>query len=711
MIDGTPINGTNKKKNISEVFQSNKRQKESLDLLTTPSSSLLKVSHQTPARNDTTQRRNTGSTISSMVTPLITNSCPNDTHPKFSNSYGMHGYHTSASVKKLNQIINFNDPIYGVIEMDALCMAIIDTKEFQRLHHLKQNGTCDYVFRGGHHTRFEHSLGVAHLAEKIALGLSQSQPNLKITTEDIKCVKVAGLCHDLGHGPFSHVYDGVFLKAAYPNGIKRNDERIIWRHEDGSIRMLKHIIEKHCIDLSLFGLSEIDQLFIEEIIGGVEESKRQGRERNKFYLYDIVNNIRSGLDVDKLDYFQRDARYTNTAIPKVDRFLSLGRVMHAEKLNANDEFYPIMICYPDKLATEAMELFRVRFKMHQEVYTHKTVKKIEFMITDALILADPFVTIRGSKNKDFPDGNYRMSECIFDMEALSNLDDRVLSLIQNSYDPCLKPAQDIFEKIATRNLYEYLGRNPYTLEIPNKAESEIAKEIFDIANKIKNNSNKKSSNISSSISDKISIIPFVETQSLELNENSNGFYDLHEVNTSKMNNNHNRRFNENDDIFIQSQDSRFEETQLTQSQPCSSFKSLHHSYTQEMSHQHQPLSLDDIIVEKMHIHYGMKGKNPVEKMRFFRKDKFESYDNNNDYHNNSNNIIGKYYSEIACQSFLPRSFEEKSIRVFSRNNLKSKILLKAFKLWLKENLLSSNVNKNDESDDNNDENNSDVDKY
>jgi len=76
------------------------------------------------------------------------------------------------------------------------------------MHGLKQLGVCDWVFRGATHTRFEHSLGVAHLAEKVLRGIQEKQSDLNITETDVTCVKVAALCHDLGHGPFSHVFDG-----------------------------------------------------------------------------------------------------------------------------------------------------------------------------------------------------------------------------------------------------------------------------------------------------------------------------------------------------------------------------------------------------------------------------------------------------------------------------------------------------------------------
>ena len=281
---------------------------------------------------------------------------------------------------------NYNDPIHGHIQLDPLTVALIDTPEFQRLHCLKQLGTCDYVFRGATHTRFEHSIGVAHLAERVVQKLKENQPELSITESDIMSVKIAGLCHDLGHGPFSHVFDGVFIKQMHPDGIDGSGSK--WRHEDGSIQMFRHLLKANSIILKNYALGPRDQLFIEEIIGGVCESQRKGRGKDKFYLYDIVNNTRSGLDVDKLDYFQRDSKYTNVSMDAdFNRFIELGRVMPAEAIPKPGELVedqcPLMICYPEKMYLEALNLFHVRFKMHSHVYTHRAVKQVEFMITDA----------------------------------------------------------------------------------------------------------------------------------------------------------------------------------------------------------------------------------------------------------------------------------------------------------------------------------------
>jgi HD superfamily phosphohydrolase len=362
----------------------------------------------------------------------------------------------------------FNDPIHGNIAISGLCLQIIDTRQFQRLRDLKQLGTCDYVYYGATHTRFSHSIGVAHYAEKVVRNLIKNQPHLHITEADVLSVTVAGLCHDLGHGPFSHVFDGVFMARMHPHTKSR--------HEDWSVNIFKYLIQANNIDLSVHGLSPQDELFITEIISGTPESQRRGREADKFYLYDIVNNSRSGLDVDKLDYFQRDIKHTNvdTNYNQFQRFLEFGRVMRAESLDppivpvpspsyllpSPEQLTPsppvYMICYPEKMVGEALQLFTLRYQLHQKVYTHKAVKKLEYMLVDALVLADPFLRIPGSVTSSHLDGQYRMSECHEDPAAMCNLTDSVVYLIETSTREELKPAREILDRIRRRDFVSHI---------------------------------------------------------------------------------------------------------------------------------------------------------------------------------------------------------------------------------------------------------------
>ncbi|CAG2234897.1 SAMHD1 [Mytilus edulis] len=127
----------------------------------------------------------------------------------------------------------FSDPIHGHIEVHPLCIKIIDTPQFQRLRDLKQIGGCYFVYPGASNNRFEHCIGVCYLAGKLARTLQKRQPELDITNKDILCVEIAGLCHDLGHGPFSHLFDEKFIPAV--------KQKLQWKHANGSVMMFNFL--------------------------------------------------------------------------------------------------------------------------------------------------------------------------------------------------------------------------------------------------------------------------------------------------------------------------------------------------------------------------------------------------------------------------------------------------------------------------------------
>lgn len=525
----------------------------------------------------------------------------------------------------------FNDSVHVNIEFDGMVRRIIDTPEFQRLSHLKQLGTCDFVFRGATHSRFEHSIGVCHLAERVCLHLQSNQPELDITENDISCVKLAGLCHDLGHGPFSHVFDGVFIKKMYPNGIDTKGRK--WRHEDGSVAMFQHLLTRNSIVLSEYGLTQIDQIFIEEIIGG--DSIRQGRPKEKHFLYDIVNNTKSGLDVDKLDYFQRDMKHANVGNDfSLNRFINLGKVLPA-KFGSHEE--ELTICYPEKLVDDALDLFRLRFKMHRKVYTHKAVKKIEYMKTDAFVLANDFITIPGTVSERFPTGRYKISECIFDSQALSKLDDRVEVLISLCEDIRLEPAKKILERIENRQLYICLGKTTFKRgdAIDNMSEDQILENIILIA----------------SLLDQEHSDDFL-SQGDEFCQFLQGTPDVTGQNI------------DDEDTFASSFDQNI--NTFSQESADSVLSPRRGAFS---CHDDLKLLPEDLIIEKMHIHYGLKDRNPVEQMRFYKKQ----------------GNVGVVVKEETYESQIPRTFEDMAVRVFCRHYEKENLSRRAFEIWCKRN--------------------------
>jgi HD superfamily phosphohydrolase len=194
----------------------------------------------------------------------------------------------------------FRDHVHGYIELPRLCIRIIDTPEFQRLRRLKQLGVACFVFPNATHTRFEHSLGVAHLAGRLARNLQIKQPELKVTDADVLKLQVAGLIHDVGHGVFSHTYE------------RANPE---FNHEQHGVVVWKRLVKRLCLS------SELES-FVE---GCLDEGKRI--QNDKGWMYNLIHHPDGALDVDRLDYCKRDAQVASVSIDfDLDRILTNWRI-------------------------------------------------------------------------------------------------------------------------------------------------------------------------------------------------------------------------------------------------------------------------------------------------------------------------------------------------------------------------------------------------
>uniref|UniRef100_A0A3P9DMW5 HD/PDEase domain-containing protein n=1 Tax=Maylandia zebra TaxID=106582 RepID=A0A3P9DMW5_9CICH len=351
----------------------------------------------------------------------------------------------------------FNDPIHGHIELPPLLVKIIDTPQFQRLRKIKQLGGGYYVFPGASHNRFEHSVGVGHLAGELVKALRAKQleePSLNseslINDRDVLCVQIAGLCHDLGHGPFSHVFDGMFNPQADPNGEK-------WEHEDASILMFDHLVDDNKLTpvMNEYGLitegdNENDLVFIKEMIKGSQLYK--GRNNEKSFLYEIVANKQNGIDVDKFDYFARDCHHLGIQ----NNFDHRRFIVFARVCNVDGQLH---ICSRDKEMANLYDMFHTRNSLHRRAYQHRVKMAVEIMIKDALLKADQdqHFQIKWAKGKAC-----RLSKAKKHMEAYTNLTDEVIEQILH-YGACsstpssLEEAAQIIQRIMCRDLYQLVG--------------------------------------------------------------------------------------------------------------------------------------------------------------------------------------------------------------------------------------------------------------
>jgi HD superfamily phosphohydrolase len=221
------------------------------------------------------------------------------------------------------------DSVHGNLKVDELEVKLIDTPQIQRLRRIKQLGFTYLVYPGANHTRFEHSIGTMNLASKLVdhLGLDQHQKSL---------LRVSAVLHDSGHGPFSHVSEGVM-----PNS-----------HEELTYQLLKNS-QLGDILREVFRLKEIL-----DIIAG------------KGSLGQIISGE---LDVDRMDYLLRDSYYTGVAYGVID----VERLIYNMILEDN-----LMLKRKGVQAAESMLL--ARFFMYPSVYQHHTTRIINSMFRRCL---------------------------------------------------------------------------------------------------------------------------------------------------------------------------------------------------------------------------------------------------------------------------------------------------------------------------------------
>lgn len=307
-----------------------------------------------------------------------------------------------------------NDSVHGLISLRKELFQIIDTPEFQRLRDLKQLGGMYFVFPGASHNRFEHCIGTCFLAGQWLRKLREKGED--ISDQEIFEVEVAALCHDLGHGPFSHLFE-TMLHSHF---------KIDWDHEEASCQLLKQINDK---------INLLNEETLERVQNMIRGKVEKGIEKR--YLYQIVHNSDTGIDVDKFDYIARDCYCAN---------LPLGydykRIMELSKIITTANHKEIGFLF--KESYNIFSMFLTRYKLHKQVYTHRVTKAIELMIGDALVKADDYFHISSIvRDKDY-------SKYVY-------LTDSLLKEIERSTNPTLANAKGIIDRMRTRKLYRYVG--------------------------------------------------------------------------------------------------------------------------------------------------------------------------------------------------------------------------------------------------------------
>ncbi len=243
------------------------------------------------------------------------------------------------------KFINIIDPVHGFIKVNKTEIEIIDNYIFQRLRMIKQLSGAHLIYPSALHSRFEHSLGVLHIANCIANTLCEKGT---IDYDEIQNIRLAALLHDIGHGPFSHLFEEILLEK---ENITHEiiGKNIILKSEIGDIISSNGFDKNHISEIA-FGSTKLP--FISEIISGA-------------------------LSADIMDYLLRDGYFTGAEHAKIDhRRIISSLYVHNKKLAL------------ERSAIYSFEsMMYSRYQMFKTVYFHKTVRSAEVMLLNAIKLA------------------------------------------------------------------------------------------------------------------------------------------------------------------------------------------------------------------------------------------------------------------------------------------------------------------------------------
>ena len=221
------------------------------------------------------------------------------------------------------------DSVYGDINLSEFEVKVMDMPQFQRLRRIKQLGLISLIYPGATHTRFEHCLGTMNLGSKLA-------EELELDQDDVDLIRISALLHDIGHGPFSHVSEGVL---SFP-------------HEE----LTRYVVTQTSMRDLLEEKFDVNE--IADIING------------KGHLGPIVSGE---LDVDRMDYLLRDSHNTGVSYGIIDY----------ERIISNLKLEDGLIL--DIKGVQAAEGALVsRYFMYPSVYQHHTTRIVNSMFRRAL---------------------------------------------------------------------------------------------------------------------------------------------------------------------------------------------------------------------------------------------------------------------------------------------------------------------------------------
>lgn len=327
----------------------------------------------------------------------------------------------------------FRDPVHDYIYIrDRIIVDLVDTREFQRLRRIKQLGTSSYTFHGAEHSRFNHSMGVYEITRRI---ISQFERNYLSTSEydglwrqeERMVALCAALLHDIGHGPFSHTFEGIF-----------NTD-----HE----ALTQQIITSPATEVNQV-LRQLGDDFPHKVASVIDKT---------YPNQQVVQLISSQLDADRMDYLLRDAFYSGVSYGAFD-LARISRVIRPHN-------HKIAFDFSGMHAVE--DYITSRYQMYMQVYFHPVSRGMEQVLKGLLARArDCYLGLQDSQSiqgpihllEPFLKGQWTLEDYL-------KLDDHVM----NSYFiQWLEEKDPILQDLA----YRVINRKPFKSIITMPAEQE-----------------------------------------------------------------------------------------------------------------------------------------------------------------------------------------------------------------------------------------------
>ncbi len=261
------------------------------------------------------------------------------------------------------------DPIHGFVKLTPLEQDVIDVPAYQRLRRIRQLALTDMVYPAANHTRFEHSLGVMHVAtlmfHRVREAIEHLQPSdSSFTADDLDkaraMVRLAALLHDVGHAPFSHAGEDVMPSISG----KRYD------HEDYSAAIIQHffadVIDKHPDNVHGITAKEICAF-----LGHGNPPK------NMLFWRDL---IKGQIDADRADYLLRDSHHVGVAYGRYD----LNRLISTLTVAPHPDTEELTVAVEEGGIQAVEGLIIARYMMFTQVYFHHTRRAYDHHITEVL---------------------------------------------------------------------------------------------------------------------------------------------------------------------------------------------------------------------------------------------------------------------------------------------------------------------------------------